>query len=112
MSIDFIENLEGLTPEQKLHFYEVLAHNLTVIIRDVCIDSDISDAEKVEQIKWINEVAHRVTAKIYVLRLNTHKWTEADSWQLFDWAVKQSSSIRTHLSGAIEQSYSSVANDV
>ncbi len=75
----FAERMALLTEDQRLHFYEVLAHNLTVAIRGVWSDESISDAEKVERIKWINEILHRSTAKVYVLRLKSHVWTEGTS---------------------------------
>jgi hypothetical protein len=74
----FAESIGSLGHEQRLHFYEVLAHNLTVAVRGIWSDPRITDAEKVERMKWVNEVLHRVTAKVYVLRLRTHEWTEAD----------------------------------
>jgi hypothetical protein len=74
----FAERMALLAEEQRLHFSEVPAHNLTVAIRGVWSDEHLSDAEKVERIKWINEILHRATAKVYVLRLKTHEWTEED----------------------------------
>lgn len=47
----FAERMAALTAEQRLHFHEVLAHNLTVAIRGVWSDDTIADAEKVERIK-------------------------------------------------------------
>lgn len=108
MSFNFVEQVNKLTPEQKLHFYELLAHNLTISIRGVWSDSSINDAEKLEQIKWINEVSHRMTAKIWVLRLNTHEWTEIDIWHLISSTVDQKPNIQGHLTSAITQSYQSI----
>jgi hypothetical protein len=33
----------------------------------------VPDAEKVERIKWINEILHRATAKVWVLQTKTHE---------------------------------------
>jgi hypothetical protein len=55
----FADNTMKLSEEQRLHFYEVLAHNLTVAVRGVWSDSETSDAEKVERMKWVNEVLSR-----------------------------------------------------
>jgi hypothetical protein len=74
----FTEQMGKLTEEERLHYYEVLAHNLTVAVRGIWSDEQISDAEKVDRMKWVNEILHRVTAKVYVLRLKTHEWTEED----------------------------------
>jgi hypothetical protein len=51
---------------------------LTVAIRGAWSDSTLGDAEKVERIKWINEILHRAATKVWVLRLRTHVWTEED----------------------------------
>ena len=64
--------------EDRLLFYESFAHNLTVAVRFVWADDRRTEAEKVEQMKWVNEIQHRVTAKITVLRRRTHEWTEED----------------------------------
>jgi hypothetical protein len=36
--------------------------------------------DKVDQLKWLNEIQHRVTAKIIVLRTHDHDGSELDSW--------------------------------
>jgi hypothetical protein len=72
----FAEQMAKLSDEQRLHFYEVLAHNLTVAVRGIWSDEQIDDPEKVDRMKWVNEVLYRVTASVYVLRLKTHEWTE------------------------------------
>ncbi len=39
----FAERVAGLDEERRLHFYDLLAHNLTVAIRGVWSDGSISD---------------------------------------------------------------------
>ena len=75
---DYIEILESLDRDQKLSFYESLAHLLTVCIRAIWSDEDLQDHEKLKAIKWMNEIMHRVTAKITVERTNGHDWSESD----------------------------------
>jgi hypothetical protein len=101
----FIERMKVLTEEQRLHFYEVLAHNLTVAIRGVWSDASISDAEKIELIKWINEILHRATAKVYVLRLKTHEWTEEDFGSLIRGFVDGHECIKEEVLAALNRSY-------
>ena len=76
----FAERMAVLTEEQRLHFYEVLAHNLTVAIRGVWSDTSLGDVEKVERMKWINEILHR--AKMSPVKL-THSLSEAEVERLF-----------------------------
>jgi hypothetical protein len=78
----FAKRMRELSHEQRLHYYEILAHNLTVAVRGIWSDEQTDDAEKVDRMKWMNELLHRVTAKVYVLRLKTHVWTEEDSGSL------------------------------
>jgi hypothetical protein len=73
-----LEELKVLTPEQKLHFFELLAHDLTVTIRSAWSEPTLGAEEKVEAMKLINECLHRVTARIWVERLKTHEWTDED----------------------------------
>jgi hypothetical protein len=77
----YLNEMESLTEEERLAFYENLAHNLTIAARDVWSSDDIP-TDKVEQLKWLNEIQHQVTAKIRILRTRHHEWTEQDSWSV------------------------------
>ena len=107
----FAERMARLSEEQRLHFYEVLAHNLTVAIRGVWSDSSITDTEKVDRIKWINEILHRVTAKVWVLRLKTHEWTEEDVGQMIRGYVGENEGIKEEVFWAVNRSYQAVAGE-
>jgi hypothetical protein len=109
--MQFAERLAVLTPEQRLHFYEVLAHDLTVAIRGIWSDESLSDAEKVERIKWVNEVLHRATAKVWVLRLQTHEWTKEDFGSLVRAYADQNPGIKGELLAAVNRSYRAVAGE-
>lgn len=105
----FAEQMAKLSDEQRLHFYEVLAHNLTVAIRGIWSDESIGDAEKVERMKWINEIQHRVTAKVYVLRLKTHEWTEEDFESLILGYIASHPGIAKEVRWAVRSSYRTVS---
>ena len=108
MAFNYSEEIGQLPDADRLHFYEVLAHNLTVGIRSVWSDPGLSDAEKVERIKWINEVLHSATAKVWVLRLKTHEWTEADFWDMIRHYGDLNPGIRGELAVAVNRSYEAV----
>jgi hypothetical protein len=108
----FAEMTAALTAEQRLHFYEVLAHNLTVAIRGVWSDASIDDAEKVERMKWVNEVLHRATAKVWVLRLKTHEWTEEDFGSLVEGYIDQHPGIRHEIHATLNRSYRTVTGEM
>jgi hypothetical protein len=106
----FAERMAVLTEEQRLHFYEVLAHNLTVAIRGVWSDEHLSDAEKVERIKWINEILHRVTAKVYALRLG-HEWTEEDFGSMVRDFADIHPGIKGEVFAAVNRSYRAITGE-
>jgi hypothetical protein len=60
----------------------MLAHNLTVSVRAIWSDEILTDSQRVERIKWINEIMHRITLKTAVLRLNCNDRSEADTWNM------------------------------
>ena len=105
----FSERMAKLSDEQRLHFYEVLAHNLTV--RGIWSDERISDAEKVERLKWVNEILHSVTAKVYVLRLKTHEWTEEDFERLLLESVAAHPGIADEVGWAVRFSYHAISGE-
>ena len=107
----FAESIGGLTGERRLHFYEVLAHNLTDAIRGIWSNSGVGDAEKVERMKWVNEVMHRVTAKVYVLRLNTHEWTETDFEDMLLGYIQSHPGIASDIGWAVRSSYRTVTGE-
>jgi hypothetical protein len=109
--MQFAERMAALTEEQRLHFYELLAHTLTVSIRGVWSDGSIGDAEKVERIKWVNEILHRATANVWVLRLKTHEWTEEDFGSLVRDYIDSCGAIREEVSRAIDRSYRVVSGE-
>jgi len=107
----FAEQMAKLSGEQRLHFYELLAENLTVAIRGIWSNESISDAENVDRIKWVNELLHRVTAKVSVLRLKTHEWTEEDFGSLTRDIVSQSECIKGEVILAVKRSYQVVTSE-
>ena len=108
MAFDYSTMITVLTAEQRLHFYELFAHNLTVAIRGIWSDEKASEAEKVERIKRVNEIMHRVTSKVYVLRLGTHEWTEEETWKMIEGYVAEDKAIEAEVNAAIRYSYGSV----
>jgi hypothetical protein len=70
--------LGQLQSEQRLLFFELLAHNLTVAARGGWSEPGLTVREQVEALKQFNECLHRVTARIRVQRLNSHEWKDED----------------------------------
>lgn len=108
---DYPSAIGALDAEQRLLFYEVLAHNLTVSVRAIWSNEKTSAEQKVEQLKWLNEIMHRVTSKLQVLRLNLHEWTEADSWNDIKHWVSLCPSLEGDIEWAIRTTYAMIKHD-
>jgi hypothetical protein len=70
--------VSNLSYDQRVFFYETLAHHLTVAARIIWANENLNDKDKVEQMKSLNEVQHRIVRKIQVERLQIHEWKEDD----------------------------------
>ncbi len=89
-------------------FYELFAHRLTIIVRDFWDEPASNDRLKIEQMKWVNEIQHRVTSKIRVERLQLHDWPESDFIKMISHYVKQCPSIASEVAWCIKDSYERV----
>jgi len=106
----YSEYIDKLDKDEKLYFYETLAHYLTISIREMWSNADSSENEIIEQIKYINEILHRVTSKIKVERLMLHEWTESDFIKMINHYVKICPTIGGAVAYAIEYSYETTLN--
>lgn len=78
----YVQIIEGFDREKKIIFYASLAHELTISIRYVWSDERLSDAEKIEAIKWINEIIHSVSSKIRIEAESADSWAEESFMQM------------------------------
>lgn len=108
MSFDYPARISALPHEQQLRFYELFAHNLTIAVRAIWDDLNLTDTQKVDQMKWMNEILHRVTAKIAVVRLHLHDWPETAFWAMIQHWVAQNRAIGGHVGWAIQTSYTAL----
>ena len=110
-SSDYPKLIGSLNKEKKILFYELLAHRLTIAVRDFWSEESISDVTKVSQMKLINEILHRVTAKIRVERLQLHEWSEDSFNQMIIRYVKQEPTIASMVGWSIRDAYEKVCDD-
>ena len=61
--------------------------------------------------KWANEILYSVTAKVYVLRLKTHEWTEEDFENLILEHIATHPNIAHEVGWAIRFSYRTVSGE-
>lgn len=103
------EQVGRLPPELLLRFYELFAHALTVGVRGIWSDEALSDAQKVEGMKWVNEIMHRVVMKSALLRLHKNERTEKETWEMIQNYVSRCPEIGGHVAAAAISSYQHVA---
>ena len=102
---NYAEIVSAFSKEEKLRFYEALAHLLTVGCRAIWLNDHLSKDEMIDAMKWLNEIQHRVTAKIGVERRETHEWKEADFISMMSDYARYHPIVGTQVAYAIEQSY-------
>jgi hypothetical protein len=105
MNFDFPTLIGALSEEERIRFYEILAHNLTVSVRAIWSDEQLADGERVERMKWINEIMHRVVMKSAYLRMKRNEDSETDSWEGIKHWVAQCPDLGAEVEWAIERSY-------
>jgi hypothetical protein len=107
MDFDYTKLVGNLSNEERLHFYEILAHNLTVSVRAVWSDANLSDADKVECMKWLNEIMHGIIQKSAALRSGRNGFSEEATWGAIKHWVSQNPMLSGHVGWAIKTSYES-----
>lgn len=107
---DYVEKINALTLEQKRKFYVLLAHDLTVSVRAICSEEKYSDREKIEGMKIVNEIMHRLIFRIEELhnisRLKDDSWTEEDFFLMMkEWVEDSPEVVSGQIGWAIKSSY-------
>jgi hypothetical protein len=107
MDFDYPQLIGNLHHEERLRFYEILANNLTVSIRGIWSEDNLSDARKVEGMKWLNEIMHGVVQKSAALRAGRHSYSEEESWESIKHCVSLSPMLAGRVLWAVKASYES-----
>ncbi len=106
MDFNYLEKIGALNPQQRLYFYELFAHFLTVSMRGILFTEGMADSERVERAKWLNEIAHRITYKIFVMdKKPDAKWTDAEILEMIRMNIEKYPPIEQDVSAAIELGY-------
>ena len=105
MNFDYQQLIGSLSDKERIRFYEDLAHNLTISVRAIWSDDNLSDAQKVECMKLLNEIMHGVVQKSAALRLGRDGLSEEDSWETIKHWVSQSPLLDGHVMWAVKKSY-------
>ena len=107
---DYVKNIGALTLEQKRKFYVLLGHNLTVSVRAIWSDENLADAQKIEGMKWINEIMHRLIFRVEKLHriddLEDDDWIEKDFWEtIHHWVSQSYEVVAGHVGWTIKSSF-------
>jgi hypothetical protein len=105
IELDYVRQVGSLSQQDLIRFYEVLAHNLTVSIRAIWSDEGFNDSQKVERMKWINEIMHRVVLKSAALRMGRNECSEADTWGMMQHYISLCPDISADIASATISSY-------
>ena len=109
MNFNYSVLIGELEAEQKIRFYENLAFNLTLSARGVWSDENLSDAQKVEAMKWLNEILQRIITKTSGLRVDRNESSENDTWEIIKHWASMSSVAENYVEWAVSFSYKTVS---
>ena len=103
MNSDVLERISKLSVQDKSKYYENLAHSLTISTRAIWSDPDISEKEKIEQMKCMNEIMHQVVRKIRICKTEDNSLSDEDILNhIKNWTL-QSKGIAAHVAYSIEK---------
>ncbi len=105
MSFDFVETIGALDEQRKVYFYELLAYFLTYSMRGILFSEGIPDDERIERAKWLNEIAHRITYKIFALQKARVDYSEEEMWKIILQNREKHPKTEEDVTSAIEMSY-------
>ncbi|MDQ3634212.1 MAG: hypothetical protein M3405_06845 [Acidobacteriota bacterium] len=113
VEFDYPKLIGDLSLEQKRKFYVLFAHNLTVSNRGIWSDESLSNSDKVEGMKWTNELMHRLVFHIEDLHnisnLKDLNKTDEDLWQEIEhWYSQNYEIVAGNVGWAIKFSYQTV----
>jgi hypothetical protein len=105
MSFDFSEKIGNLDSGQRTYFYELFAHFLTDSMRGILFQEGISDKDRIERAKWLNEIQHRITYKIFALQKTSTDFSEEEIWEMINKNVARHPKTEDDVNYAIDLSY-------
>jgi hypothetical protein len=106
MNFDYVEAIGALDNKQKTYFYELLAHFITNSMRGIVFMEGIPDEERVERVKWLNEIAHRITYKVFFIQKGKPDYySEEEIWNIVLQNAEKHPNTLEDITSAIETSY-------
>ncbi len=106
------EKLSHFLPEQKARYFELVAHWITIEIRVICSKGESDPSLSLKEVKFLNEVQHRILQKIKAERSNSGEWDDDMLFDLMKDYIELCPSIKGNLSTALTRSYDVHTNNV
>jgi hypothetical protein len=112
MDFNYPEKIGALNSKQRLYFYELFAYFLTVSMRGILFTEGIVESERIERAKWLNEIAHRITYKIFFMDNKPDlKWTDTEIQEMIQMNIKKHPATEADVNMAIEMSYNYIMDN-
>ncbi len=111
MNFNFVESIGALEKEQKNYFYELFAHFLTVSMRGILFFEGIPEDERIERAKWLNEISHRITYKVFFLQKGRTDYSEVEIWEMIQQNAEKHPKTLEDVTAAIDLSYGYVLDN-
>ena len=105
MNFNFVQTIGELPSDIKMAYYMNFAHSLTVGVRAIWSDETIDVNDRLERLKWMNELMHRVINRAIDLQSEPYTWNEEAIWQLLLGTVAQCPAINGDAGGAMLSAY-------
>lgn len=94
---DVLEELNTLAKLDKVRFLEELLFYFTISSRGIWSDEKVSELEKVEAFKWLNELCHRIWNIRFVLQQEESNDSITRLYENMKFYGEQSDLLRVHL---------------
>ncbi len=105
MNFNYIEKISAFHPRQQRCFYQLFASFLTVSMRGILFSEGVPDEERIDRAKGINEIAHRITYKVFSLdNTPSAKTTDAEIWAIIK-KILEKHPVETDLEYALNLAY-------
>ena len=102
---NFVQVIGDFPSDIKMAYYVNFAHSLTIAVRGIWSDESLDVSDRLERLKWINELMHRFINRVIDLRAEVQNWNEEDMWQTLCVTVAQCPAINGDVGGAMFSAY-------
>jgi hypothetical protein len=92
MTSTFTDHFQTAAVHVRRRAYEQLWYEFTIVGRDVWLRNDLQLSEKLDRLKWLNDIQHRLWA-----HANAALYSATDLYATLQHHAAQASALREHL---------------